>query len=158
MRDRSAPFKLQDIGQNYVRVPDGAGGERLARVDAVLEGPCIFIRIDPETGAWPFLLRNDSDYPIEFYQCVSSISQFSLNSANSLVMKTIGAGGTAGWRKKIRHQALQPRSSRRTSVRVGLPRRQPQPSDRCRSWRTHGQPSRDRCSRSFPLFGTSIRR
>ncbi|GAA5849449.1 hypothetical protein JCM5353_001982 [Sporobolomyces roseus] len=64
----SAPFKLQDIGQNYVRVPDGSGGERLARVDAVLEGPCIFIRIDPETGSWPFLLRNDSDYPIEFYQ------------------------------------------------------------------------------------------
>ncbi|GAA5995177.1 hypothetical protein JCM5350_001861 [Sporobolomyces pararoseus] len=67
----SASFKLQDIGQNYVRVPDGSGGERLARVDAVLEGPCIFIRIDPETGSWPFLLRNDSDYPIEFYQCES---------------------------------------------------------------------------------------
>ncbi|GAA5878824.1 hypothetical protein JCM1840_000727, partial [Sporobolomyces johnsonii] len=64
----SAPFKLEDIGQNYVRVPAKNEEERLARVDAVLEGPCIFIRIDPETGAWPFLLRNDSDYPIEFSQ------------------------------------------------------------------------------------------
>ncbi|GAA5925213.1 hypothetical protein JCM10213_008734 [Rhodosporidiobolus nylandii] len=64
----SAPFKLQDIGQNYVRVPTSRGEERLARVDAVLEGPCIFIRIDPEQGAWPFLLRNDSDYPIAFEQ------------------------------------------------------------------------------------------
>ncbi|GAA5952650.1 hypothetical protein JCM21900_006060 [Sporobolomyces salmonicolor] len=64
----SAPFKLEDIGQNYVRVPAKNEEERLARVDAVLEGPCIFIRIDPETGAWPFLLRNDGDYPIEFWQ------------------------------------------------------------------------------------------
>ncbi|GAA6006460.1 hypothetical protein JCM10207_004941 [Rhodosporidiobolus poonsookiae] len=64
----SAPFKLQDIGQNYVRVPTTGGDEQLARVDAVLEGPCIFIRIDHEQSAWPFLLRNDSDYPIEFEQ------------------------------------------------------------------------------------------
>ncbi|GAA6061937.1 hypothetical protein JCM10212_001505 [Sporobolomyces blumeae] len=64
----SAPFKLQDIGQSHVRVPDGNRGERLARIDAVLEGPCIFVRIDPETGSWPFLLRNDSDYPIDFCQ------------------------------------------------------------------------------------------
>lgn len=74
LHHRSAPFKLQDIGQNYVRVPDGSGGERLARVDAVLEGPCVFIRVDPETGSWPFLLRNDSDYPIEFYQAVSGLA------------------------------------------------------------------------------------
>ncbi|GAA5859573.1 hypothetical protein JCM8547_006147 [Rhodosporidiobolus lusitaniae] len=64
----SAPFKLQDIGQNYVRIPTTQGEERLARIDAVLEGPCIFIRIDPENVAWPFLLRNDSDYLIEFEQ------------------------------------------------------------------------------------------
>ncbi|GJN91455.1 hypothetical protein Rhopal_004478-T1 [Rhodotorula paludigena] len=64
----SAPFKLQDIGQNYVRVPVSGDNERLVRVDAVLEGPCIFIRLDPEKGQWPFLLRNDSDYPIEFWQ------------------------------------------------------------------------------------------
>jgi hypothetical protein len=68
--DWSAPFKLQDIGQNYVRVPIGKNEERLARIDAVLEGPCIFIRIDPEQGAWPFLLRNDSDFLIEFEQAV----------------------------------------------------------------------------------------
>ncbi|BGP36549.1 Vacuolar protein sorting-associated protein 13 [Rhodotorula kratochvilovae] len=67
-RTWSAPFKLQDIGQNYVRVPARNGGEQLARVDAVLEGPCIFIRVDLESGAWPFLLRNDSHYPIEFWQ------------------------------------------------------------------------------------------
>ncbi|KAL7343935.1 hypothetical protein BJY59DRAFT_711306 [Rhodotorula toruloides] len=64
----SAPFKLQDVGQNYVRVPTSSSDERLARIDAVLEGPCIFVRLDPEQGAWPFLLRNDSDYPIDFWQ------------------------------------------------------------------------------------------
>ncbi|BGP21450.1 Vacuolar protein sorting-associated protein 13 [Rhodotorula toruloides] len=64
----SAPFKLQDVGQNYVRIPVSSSDERLARIDAVLEGPCIFVRLDPEQGAWPFLLRNDSDYPIEFWQ------------------------------------------------------------------------------------------
>jgi len=68
-RTWSAPFKLQDIGQNYVRIPLQEGGkEQLARVDAVLEGPCIFIRVDPEHGSWPFLLRNDSHYPIEYWQ------------------------------------------------------------------------------------------
>ncbi|GAA5827080.1 hypothetical protein JCM11251_002234 [Rhodosporidiobolus azoricus] len=70
-RGWSSPFKLQDIGQNFVRVPTVHGEERLARVDAVLEGPCIFVRVDPEQGAWPFLLRNDSDYPIELEQAES---------------------------------------------------------------------------------------
>lgn len=64
----SAPFKLQNIGQTYVRLLTRSGEERLARVDALLDGPSIFIRIDPETGAWPFLLRNDSSHAIEFWQ------------------------------------------------------------------------------------------
>ncbi|KAK4052926.1 Vacuolar protein sorting-associated protein 13 [Microbotryomycetes sp. JL221] len=63
----SAPFRIQDIGQNYVRVWNKEE-ERLVRVDAVLEGPTIFVRLDEEKGSWPFLLRNDSDYPITFSQ------------------------------------------------------------------------------------------
>lgn len=76
-RTWSAPFKLQDIGQNYVRIPlhEAGGDEQLARVDAVLEGPCIFIRVDPEHGSWPFLLRNDSHYPIEYWQAESEAQQ-----------------------------------------------------------------------------------
>ncbi|KWU46731.1 hypothetical protein RHOSPDRAFT_14825 [Rhodotorula sp. JG-1b] len=68
----SAPFKLQNIGQTYVRLLTKSGEERLARVDALLDGPSIFIRIDPETGAWPFLLRNDSSQAIEFWQAEKS--------------------------------------------------------------------------------------
>ncbi|GAA5992083.1 hypothetical protein JCM10908_000736 [Rhodotorula pacifica] len=64
----SAPFKLQNIGQTYVRLLTKSGEERLARVDALLDGPSIFIRVDHETGAWPFLLRNDSSHAIEFWQ------------------------------------------------------------------------------------------
>ncbi|ORY90221.1 hypothetical protein BCR35DRAFT_261800 [Leucosporidium creatinivorum] len=68
----SAPFKISDIGRNHVRVQESADQERLVKIDAVLEGPTIFIRLDPEDGAWPFLLRNDSDYPITFSQAVSA--------------------------------------------------------------------------------------
>ncbi|KAK4050444.1 Vacuolar protein sorting-associated protein 13 [Microbotryomycetes sp. JL201] len=63
----SAPFRIQDIGQNYVRVWD-KDEERLMRVDAVLEGPTIFVRLDEEKGSWPILLRNDSDFPVTFSQ------------------------------------------------------------------------------------------
>lgn len=70
---RSAPFKISDIGQNHVRVQKGADEERLIKIDAVLEGPCIFIRLDAEDGAWPFLLRNDSDYPVTFNQAVRDL-------------------------------------------------------------------------------------
>jgi vacuolar protein sorting-associated protein 13A/C len=45
----------------------------LVRADAVLEGPCIFIRLESQKGSWPFLLRNDSDFPITFSQAVSPL-------------------------------------------------------------------------------------
>lgn len=67
---RSAPFKIQDIGRNHVRVMGGSSDESLVLTDAMLEGPCIFIRLELETGTWPFLLRNDRDSTVTFCQAV----------------------------------------------------------------------------------------
>lgn len=46
--------------------------ETLVRTETMLEGPCLFIKLEKETS-WPCLLRNDSDYPITFSQVVSTI-------------------------------------------------------------------------------------
>lgn len=46
--------------------------ETLIRTETMLEGPCLFIKLEKETS-WPCLLRNDSDYPITFSQVVSTI-------------------------------------------------------------------------------------
>lgn len=40
----------------------------------LLEGPCIFIRLEPERGSWPFLLRNDSDDRVTVCQAVRILS------------------------------------------------------------------------------------
>ncbi|KDE03795.1 hypothetical protein MVLG_05736 [Microbotryum lychnidis-dioicae p1A1 Lamole] len=66
----SAPFMISDIGQNHVRVQRQDEEELLVRVDAMLEGPCIFIKLEPETKGWPFLFRNDSDYPVTLCQAL----------------------------------------------------------------------------------------
>ncbi|SCV68005.1 BQ2448_126 [Microbotryum intermedium] len=66
----SAPFMISDIGQNHVRVQRQDDEELLVRVDAMLEGPCIFIKLEPESKGWPFLFRNDSDYPITLCQAL----------------------------------------------------------------------------------------
>lgn len=49
----------------------GPHDEDLVAIDVLLEGPCIFIRLEPERGSWPFLLRNDSDERIQVCQAVS---------------------------------------------------------------------------------------
>lgn len=68
---RSAPFKINNVGQNHIRVKETNEEESLIRTDTMLEGPCLFIRLEKEKGSWPFLLRNDSDFPITFSQAVS---------------------------------------------------------------------------------------
>ncbi len=64
----SAPFRIQDIGSNHVRVHNGEHDESLVKVEGLLQGPTIFVRLEQAKGNWPFLLRNDTEFPITFWQ------------------------------------------------------------------------------------------
>jgi vacuolar protein sorting-associated protein 13A/C len=45
---------------------------QLIRVDVAITGPTIFIVLSPESNNnWPFMLDNQSNYPLTFYQVVS---------------------------------------------------------------------------------------
>lgn len=67
----SAPIKIQDIGTNHLRLRHASDQEdRLIEMDAILEGACIFVRLEPTRGQWPFLIRNESDYVVQLWQKV----------------------------------------------------------------------------------------
>lgn len=48
--------------------------ESLIQVSVMLEGPCVFVRLAAHHGAWPYLLRNDSDHTMLVSQAVSCSS------------------------------------------------------------------------------------
>lgn len=139
---RSAPVKISDIGRNHVRVQKTPEEERLVKIDAVLEGPTIFIRLDPEDGAWPFLLRNDSDYPITFSQAVSAL--FGLPYRRStLTCFVVAARGHASGSQEA-SQAVQDRRPHQASLRLGRSCRQQQAiADHCWRQRAHHQRPRN---------------
>lgn len=67
---RSAPFNIQDIGTIHVRL-DSADGSTAAlmRVTTVLEDATVFIVLNKENDdAWPFMLVNQTDEDMTFYQ------------------------------------------------------------------------------------------
>lgn len=61
---------MQEIGRVHLRTHHRAKGQCLLTVDALLEGPTVFLRIGIEAGRWPFLLRNETDIPFVFGQAV----------------------------------------------------------------------------------------
>ncbi|KAI9315667.1 hypothetical protein BX666DRAFT_1957951, partial [Dichotomocladium elegans] len=66
----SAPFNIQDIGITHVRL-DSADGSTVAlmRVTIVLENATVFIILQKEEdNAWPYLLVNDTEEDMTFYQ------------------------------------------------------------------------------------------
>lgn len=67
---RSAPFNIQDIGTIHVRL-DSADGSTAAlmRVTTVLEDATVFIVLNKENDdAWPYMLVNQTDEDMTFYQ------------------------------------------------------------------------------------------
>jgi vacuolar protein sorting-associated protein 13A/C len=73
--DRSAPINIQDIGSVHFRLfPPGEETHdlRLIRADVAVEGATVHVILNPETGPWPFVIDNNSDYDVSFCQVVSS--------------------------------------------------------------------------------------
>jgi vacuolar protein sorting-associated protein 13A/C len=68
---RSPLFSMQDVGRVHLRTTHRERGVSLVTVDALLEGPTVFLRFALETGRWPFELRNDSDTTLTYWQGVS---------------------------------------------------------------------------------------
>lgn len=64
----SAPFNIEDIGSVHLRLAKAGHTQHLIKAEVLLEGPTIFISLSLETGPWPFMLRNESDYTVQFMQ------------------------------------------------------------------------------------------
>ena len=68
----TAPFNIEDIGVVHLRIAKASHHQHLVKAEVLLEGPTIFISLHHETGPWPFMLRNESDYTITFAQAAES--------------------------------------------------------------------------------------
>ncbi|KAF8516153.1 hypothetical protein BU17DRAFT_51124 [Hysterangium stoloniferum] len=67
----SAPINIQDIGVVHFRLfPPGNGptGPRLIRAEVALDSATVHVTLSAETGPWPFVIDNNSDYDISFWQ------------------------------------------------------------------------------------------
>ncbi|EPQ26496.1 uncharacterized protein PFL1_05818 [Pseudozyma flocculosa PF-1] len=70
----SAPFNIEDIGSVHLRMSKSGQHQHLVRAEVLLEGPTIFITLSQEKGPWPYMLRNESDYTVQFMQA-STVQQ-----------------------------------------------------------------------------------
>ncbi|KAN0063379.1 Vacuolar protein sorting-associated protein 13 [Thecaphora frezii] len=68
----SAPFNVEDIGSVHLRMSKSGQHQHLIKAEVLLEGPTIFITLILEKGPWPFMLRNESDYTVQFMQATQS--------------------------------------------------------------------------------------
>ncbi|KAI8888651.1 hypothetical protein K501DRAFT_320796 [Backusella circina FSU 941] len=83
-REWSAPFNIQDIGTSFVRVKQDDDNESLLRVQTVLQDATIFIVVQEETE-WPYLIVNNTETDMMFYQKTSSqTKRYSLNAGQSV--------------------------------------------------------------------------
>lgn len=74
MHDRSAPFDLQQIGDNYIKLEHPRRQETiplLVRVSIVMQEATIFVFLETEK-AWPYGIVNLSSVPVAFSQEVCS--------------------------------------------------------------------------------------
>jgi hypothetical protein len=69
---RSPPISIEDIGSVHFRLPRSGDNRAydLVRADVRIEGSTIFIFLNLATGDWPFVVENESDYSLEFFQQV----------------------------------------------------------------------------------------
>ncbi|KAF8591826.1 vacuolar protein sorting-associated protein 13 [Ramaria rubella] len=67
----SAPINIQDIGIVHFRLfPPGEETREphLIRADVALDGATVHVTLNAETGPWPFIIDNNSDYDVSFCQ------------------------------------------------------------------------------------------
>ncbi|SNX84266.1 related to VPS13 - involved in regulating membrane traffic [Melanopsichium pennsylvanicum] len=71
----SAPFNIEDIGSVHLRLAKAGYHQHLVKAEVLLEGPTIFITLSQENGPWPYMLRNESDYTVQFMQATERIDE-----------------------------------------------------------------------------------
>ncbi|KAK9457717.1 hypothetical protein V1511DRAFT_185294 [Dipodascopsis uninucleata] len=65
----SAPFNIADLGRTHVKlIKPGQNGQKLLKIDVLLEQATIYLHIDMEKSNWPYSIRNFSDLEFKFYQ------------------------------------------------------------------------------------------
>jgi vacuolar protein sorting-associated protein 13A/C len=64
----TAPFNVEDVGTVHLRIAKAGHHQQLVKAEVLPEGPTVFITLSYETGPWPFMMRNESDYTITFSQ------------------------------------------------------------------------------------------
>ena len=67
----TAPFSIDNIGFVYLRLIQHNEPQQLVQVDVQVHGPTVFVRLMPSSGAWPFLLRNETQHTVVFMQTAS---------------------------------------------------------------------------------------
>lgn len=65
----TAPFHMDSIGNVFLRISHAQGHQQLVRVEVIVNGSTIFIKLSPQDGPWPFQLRNESEFTVMFMQC-----------------------------------------------------------------------------------------
>jgi vacuolar protein sorting-associated protein 13A/C len=76
---------MEDIGSVHFRLrhPSKPSEVQLVKADIQVDGPSVFIYLF-NADQWPFVLENDSDYPLTFSQTVrrmSSVLDFVIDQA-----------------------------------------------------------------------------
>ncbi|EST05630.1 Vacuolar protein sorting-associated protein 13A N-terminal domain protein [Kalmanozyma brasiliensis GHG001] len=71
----TAPFNIEDIGSVFLRIAKTGQHQHLIKAEVLLEGPTIFISLSLEEGPWPYMLRNESDYTVQFMQATERVDE-----------------------------------------------------------------------------------
>ncbi|KAK9485881.1 hypothetical protein V1527DRAFT_94643 [Lipomyces starkeyi] len=64
----SAPFNISDLGRMHVKVVKPGEGQKLLKIEILIEQATIFLHIDVEKSNWPYSIRNFSNTEFTFYQ------------------------------------------------------------------------------------------
>ncbi|KAK9474293.1 uncharacterized protein V1510DRAFT_428530 [Dipodascopsis tothii] len=64
----SAPFNIADLGRTHVKVMKPGGGQKLVKIEVIIEHATIFLYFDFEKNNWPYSIRNFSNTEFMFYQ------------------------------------------------------------------------------------------
>ncbi|OAA57995.1 vacuolar protein sorting-associated protein vps13 [Niveomyces insectorum RCEF 264] len=71
----SSPFNISDLGTMYVKLAKPGQPQKLVRVEILLEGATVFLKLSMETKNWPFSMRNESDTEFVFYQANPNVDE-----------------------------------------------------------------------------------
>ncbi|KAM5453804.1 Vacuolar protein sorting-associated protein 13 [Microsporum audouinii] len=71
----SSLFNIADLGITHVKLAKANQRQRLLKVEILMEGATIFLRISMEAVHWPFSMKNESDAEFIFFQANPNISE-----------------------------------------------------------------------------------